>query len=278
MDNSLLYVAVLPVVLLLWYIYNKDVEKEPRGVLARIFLFGVLSAIPVVAIELLLDVFFVTENIPSLWMTMVAVFLSVACIEEIFKWLVTYLLTYRKKMFNHVYDGIVYCVFASLGFACIENILYVVQSDISTGIMRAILAVPGHCVDGIIMGVFFGLSKDALVKNNTSKSLFFLIMSVLIPTLNHTFYDGLIYYYTYSELDMYIYIFIFYVLISYIVSGFIIKYASKIKTNFDGSEMVIKDKKTNTSNTPNPTREYCEKCNSPIYNGKCVSCGYIKGE
>ena len=280
-----LYIALLPVVVLLLFIYKKDIEKEPRGTLIRVFVFGLLSAIPAVILEVILDNLFVTSNLPSLWMTFLVVFTTIAIVEELGKWIGAYLCTYRRKEFNHMYDGIVYCVFASLGFAAIENVLYIFQSGIGTGIIRALLAVPGHAVDGVFMGIFFSLSKKELVNNNNGKSLLYMILSILVPAISHTIYDGLIFYNEFAQQDKYLAYFFIYVALTYIVSLIAINSISKIDKNFDGTlpqkqpftpskQPVQKPQPTKTSVLP--SQNQCFYCGAPLENGKCTLCGREK--
>lgn len=111
-------------------------------------------------------------------------FAVAALCEETFKFLALYLLIWRSKEFNEKFDGIVYATFISLGFAGIENVLYVADGGISTGIVRAITAVPAHAIFGISMGFFFGIAKFYPQKQKRN-----IIFSLLIPVLLHGCYD-----------------------------------------------------------------------------------------
>ena len=283
MDGAI-YIAILPVVFLLYYIYKKDLEKEPRGILIRLFIFGALSTIPLCIIELIYGRFFPLENLPTFMGTFVTVFITVALVEEFGKWLVTYLCIYRKREFNHSYDGIVYSVFASLGFAGVENVFYVLSNGFSTGVMRALLAVPGHAVDAVFMGYFFSKSKEALVNKNNSKSLWYLILSIMIPSLTHAIYDGLIFHYSSSENEMYVVIFFAFVIASYILSFIIINKLSKVMVTFDGSPLQISvpQKKVNNNQAiNNPINSVqtpkCVNCGAPLIGGSCTNCGFKQG-
>ncbi|MGQ9701154.1 MAG: PrsW family glutamic-type intramembrane protease [bacterium] len=61
---------------------------------------------------------------------------------------------YNQIEFDEVMDGIVYCVASSLGFATVENIIYVLDRGAGTGILRAFLSVSGYaffwCIDGLL--------------------------------------------------------------------------------------------------------------------------------
>ena len=109
----LLVAAVLPIVILCLFVYKKDPHHEPGGLLAKIFAFGFFSAIPIVIVEMVLDKLFPTEDVSSFILLFINIFISVALVEEGFKWMVTLLFGYRNKEFDEVYDIIVYAVFAS---------------------------------------------------------------------------------------------------------------------------------------------------------------------
>ena len=192
MYNISLAMAVLPVVLLGLFIYMKDTNKEPFPLLAKIFLLGVIMAIPVVIAEIIFGVFFNTDGVTNFILIFIYVFLSVGLIEEGAKFIVTKFIGYDDKEFDEIYDIIVYSAFASLGFACIENILYVFNYGLGVAISRALLSVPGHLCFGVLMGYFLAMAKINSINNN--KNLYYrnMILSLLVPTLIHTMYDALI--------------------------------------------------------------------------------------
>ena len=187
MSDSLLSLAVLPVVLLLWFIYKKDPHPEPRKVLSKVFLFGCLTAIPVIICEIIADLILESVDTSTYGNLFLSVFFGVGLIEEFFKWGVVKLLCFKNKEFDETYDAIVYAAFSSLGFACVENILYVVEGGFGVGIGRALLSVPGHACFGIAMGYFFGLAKKAQAEGRSSSGMQF--MALLVPSLLHTAYD-----------------------------------------------------------------------------------------
>ena len=121
----LFLIAIIPVILLLSYIYKKDVAPEPRSMLTRLFIDGCISILPVIFIELFLDELMPSDGITNSLVLFCITFLSVGIVEVGAKWLITYYKTYNNKEFNHPYDAIVYSVFVSLGFAMVENVLYV---------------------------------------------------------------------------------------------------------------------------------------------------------
>ena len=151
----LFFVAVIPVIVLCFFIYIKDSHKEPSSLLLKLFFGGFLVTIPILIAELFLSIFFSPDKVSSFILIFIFSFISIAIVEEGFKWLVVKWLGFKNKEFDEIYDIIVYSVFVSLGFACIENILYVYQNGLSTGYMRAVLSVPGHTCFGVFMGYYF---------------------------------------------------------------------------------------------------------------------------
>lgn len=104
--------------------------------------------------------------------------------EEIFKFLALYLLIWRSPEFNEKFDGIVYAVFVSLGFAAVENVLYVSEGGLNVALTRALTAVPAHALFGVRMGYFFGIAHMYPELRRT-----YLRYALLVPILLHGVYD-----------------------------------------------------------------------------------------
>ena len=198
----LLIISLLPIVLLSIYIYRKDTNKEPKKLLLRLFISGIVTVLLVILISVLLSllspVFAIDEKNLNMFELIINVFIGIALVEESCKWFMAYKISYKNKEFDEFYDAIVYCTFVSLGFACIENLLYIfggklleekLLEALGTGIGRAIFAVPGHVCFGVYMGYYFGLAKIADLNNNTSLKRKNLLKSILIPTILHGIYD-----------------------------------------------------------------------------------------
>lgn len=184
-----LIVAVAPALFLMKKVYDLDkIEKEPPQLLWKLFLCGCLSVIPGVILEVLY-----TRLISPLFLNSSALvyllaenFLGVALVEEGCKFFFLYKRAYRHPAFNYRFDGVVYAVFVSLGFALVENILYVAQFGIGTGLLRALLSVPLHAVCGVYMGLAFGDMKS----HSSEKGFLLAALSCLpLPILIHGFYD-----------------------------------------------------------------------------------------
>ena len=79
---------------------------------------------------------------------------------------------------------------SALGFAAIENVLYCMDGDIGTAVTRALLSVPSHAIDGVIMGYFFGVAKEAELAGDTKRRKRYLKLSVFMPMIEHGIYDS----------------------------------------------------------------------------------------
>jgi RsiW-degrading membrane proteinase PrsW (M82 family) len=116
-------------------------------------------------------------------------FVVVALSEEGFKYLAMRWRTWRSPEFNCRFDGVVYAVFVSLGFALAENIGYVLMYGLGAALMRAITAVPGHASFGVFMGAYYGLARRSENLGRHGLSVFWRVLALLIPTLIHGMYD-----------------------------------------------------------------------------------------
>lgn len=185
-DTILLTIAVLPVILLMIYIYRQDkYEKEPIGLLALAF-FGGMLAIPLD----FLVIYLIGLIIPPIESVTYTAFLQAGIPEELSKFAILMLIIWRNKNFNEYMDGIVYATFLGLGFALVENIGYVFDSEIGgfgTAFMRAMLSVPGHFLFAVIMGYFLSLAKF-----NPGKKSLYLFLSFAVAALAHGLFDWLL--------------------------------------------------------------------------------------
>jgi RsiW-degrading membrane proteinase PrsW (M82 family) len=183
----LLFVAVAPGLFLLWYFYHRDkYEREPKKLLFKIFFFGCLTVIPAIIFELILERIFnaFTSGVINVFLVC---FIVVGPVEEILKYFVVRNWAYNRPEFNEIMDGIVYAVSASLGFATLENVMYVLSNGLGVGVIRAFLAVPGHAMYGAIMGYFLGRAKL-----NCLRSSRLITTGVLLAILFHGLYDFLL--------------------------------------------------------------------------------------
>lgn len=191
MDFMLVTAAVVPAVILLYRIYRVDkLDKEPIGLILKLIFQGIIATALASFTERLgigiLDVLFGgTGNIYNVLMY----FGVVACSEEIFKYMLLYRRTWNSPEFNCQFDGVVYAVCVSLGFALWENIGYVAEYGWATAIVRAFTAVPGHASFGVFMGVYYGLARRYENLQDPANAAKNRKKAIVVPVLLHGFYD-----------------------------------------------------------------------------------------
>lgn len=198
---TLLYLvlaALAPVVVLLWYIYRKDsAQPEPAGWLIKAFFYGVASISVSLALTNLLTLFtgldFNIEQQGSVAEAFANAFVWAAIPEETAKLLMLWLLLRRNPHFDERLDGIVYAVCVGMGFAAVENVMYLYDglgdgSWMSVGVSRALFAVPGHFLFAVLMGYYYSLSHFGLRRGAMTRLLIW-----LAPVLAHGLYDGILF-------------------------------------------------------------------------------------
>jgi RsiW-degrading membrane proteinase PrsW (M82 family) len=182
---DLLLLAIAPVTIVILYIYFKDkYEKEPIGVLTKSFLLGATVSIFLTFIlGYIASIFISVTDTKSVLQQFLKAFFVVALVEEFSKYLIVRFYAQKNKEFNEPFDGIVYAVMVSMGFAALENILYTFQYGVATGVIRAFTAVPAHATFGILMGFFMGKAKFSIHKRKLN------LLGLLMATLFHGAYD-----------------------------------------------------------------------------------------
>jgi protease PrsW len=179
----LLAFAIAPGVCIAVYIYLKDKhEREPVGLLIKSFFYGMLS----IPITLLIS-FPISKIAPinetDLTEQAVHAFLIVALVEEFSKFIFVRGILYRNANFNEPFDGIVYSVMVGMGFATLENIMYVYTEGWGVAILRMFTAVPAHASFAVLMGYYLGLAKFVHKKSHYGW------YALGIATLFHGAYD-----------------------------------------------------------------------------------------
>lgn len=178
----LLLAAVAPVAVLLYYIYLKDRRyPEPRDMLFRAFRYGIYSAFAVI---ILMSPFGSSPKPETFLQAMKVSFFEAGIPEEFCKWMALYLLIWKSPQFDEYIDGIVYAVFISMGFACLENVMYVVEGGMGVAVSRALLSVPAHFLFAVIMGFYFSMARFHLERRTV-----YMACSILIPMLAHSLFD-----------------------------------------------------------------------------------------
>jgi RsiW-degrading membrane proteinase PrsW (M82 family) len=202
-----LLASLAPVLIILFYIYFRDkYEKEPLGMLIKALLLGVVVVVPVIFVEgLLMNLMPQSGKVAAAaWHA----FVVAGSTEELFKFLALYLLIWKSPSFNEQFDGIVYAVFVSLGFAGVENVLYVMDGGMQTALIRAITAVPAHAIFGITMGYYLGIAHTYTeLKSN------YLARALLVPVILHGIYDFILM----VEIGWLLLLFIPYVIVLYVM-------------------------------------------------------------
>lgn len=152
--------AIAPGVAISAYIIFKDeYNREPRKHLLISFLLGALSIIPAMLLEL--PITFTEQSLffQSTLGNALKAYFMVALPEEACKYFMLKKYAYRQPEYDEPFDGIVYAVMVGMGFATVENIMYVYEYGVATGVVRMFLAVPAHATFAIIMGYFMGKAK-----------------------------------------------------------------------------------------------------------------------
>jgi RsiW-degrading membrane proteinase PrsW (M82 family) len=302
----LVVAAIIPIFALCTFIYMKDKNREPGGLLAGIFLLGFIAVFPVLVCELIFGAVFPMDTKAGFILIFLNVLFGVALIEEFFKWVVILILGFNSKEFDEVYDVIVYSVFSSLGFACFENICYVLQNGLGNALLRAVLAVPGHTCFAISMGYFLSKAKVNQISGNKGLRNKNLVLSMVVPVILHTFYDALLFNMSGTEsMLMIIPFLIFYigmVVICFLTVDKVAKVQQNLTTNIQNGNIIRNDQgyiqynygnvvpsvpqkdqievlgDTQTTMPPvQPKKElnFCPICGRPA-NGKnfCSNCGF----
>ena len=240
MNILLIILSILPVCLLNRYINNKDSEKEPKELLKKLTKGGVYSAILVIIISFFLPIISSVFDVNILdsmnpLELLLYTFIGVALVEESCKYYYTYKYTYNNREFDYLFDMVVYATYVSLGFALLENIIYVLSGGI-----------PMHACTGVIMGHFLGEAKcNELNKKSAKKNK---ILALIVPILMHGAYD-------YSALSGNTLIFIILI------------------TTFVYISIGLVNKKSRNDIKIQRKYDYCPKCGTKIVGNFCTNCG-----
>lgn len=176
--------AVAPSLLLLWYFYRRDLNREPPRPLLITFLLGVLAVFATLALSLPIGKPVAARLAEPHFKAAAEAFLCAALPEELCKFCVLWFYAARSRAFDEPMDGIVYGVVASLGFATLENVLYVAAGGLGTAVARAVLSVPSHAFWGAIMGYHAGQARFRTEGRGRQ-----LALALAVPTLLHGLYD-----------------------------------------------------------------------------------------
>jgi len=176
---AILSAGIAPIVAFMSFIYLKDRITEPLPMIIRTFIGGALLVFPIMFIQ-----YAILSESPS-ESNFILSFFHIAFFEEFFKWFIFMFLIYHHPEFDDHYDGIVYAVSISLGFASVENILYLITNGIEYALTRAFFPVSSHALFGIIMGYYLGKAKMNKSYQRINITLAFFIPFVLHGSYNY---------------------------------------------------------------------------------------------
>ncbi len=181
--------AVLPALVLCGYVFYKDrIEKEPVGLLALLFGIGAVAYVPVCILQelivKLIDGVF-AEKISfseagavsfsskgaEIAHAAVCAFVAFSVVQILVKWCLMYFVTHKNKHFNYLFDGIVYSVFLSLGYAVAENVHFLIQNDAELMAAKLLTSIPCHLFVGILMGAYYTMWHVRFCANAVEKDM-----------------------------------------------------------------------------------------------------------
>ena len=215
--------AVIPAIVLMIKVYNSDrLEKESPHMLWVLVRSGIFSALIALVLERIFgSLLSATVHDQGLYQVLLY-FVVVACSEEGAKYFMMKRNTWDSDEFNCQFDGIVYAVFVSLGFALWENISYVMHYGFSVALIRALTAIPGHTCFGVFMGLFYGVARKFENRGETGKASRFRWLSVIVPAVLHGAYDYI------ASVDAGTLIFVVFIVALFFVSYRIVTRMSKV--------------------------------------------------
>ena len=246
-----LCISIIPSIIIAFIIYLSDKkEKEPLGKIIKAYILGIISVSLVLWLSKTLNIEAIdTENSSRLNIFIYAFFM-IAVVEELAKWLCSYLSVKNNSDYNYMYDGIVYFAYVALGFATVENGLYAMAGDMETVFIRAITTVPSHVAFGIVSGYYFSIYRRELYKNKKMNAYRNLALSLYVPIILHGFYDYCL------LLNNYIFF------ITYIV------FVSTLYTLTISRALRME----RIDHRLDDTKIYCRYCGKVMKNNKCLEC------
>ena len=188
MKLQLIILALSPIIACILWIYIKDkYDREPLIILLKFFLLGMFVSILAIIFESGLMKYNLEDTSIQILYT---AFIVAALTEEGLKALVLIPNALREKNFNEKLDGIIYSIFLALGFATVENLIYILferpDQVLEVGLVRAVISIPGHIMFAITMGYYiskYKFSHDRIKKRE------YIIMAILLPILLHGIFD-----------------------------------------------------------------------------------------
>lgn len=176
----LLSVSIAPALALFSFFYLRNqMATEPRRTLVHTFIYGAILTFPILFLQYILKEEQIIQNL-----MVQDVFFS-GVVEEFFKWFILMIAIYHHIEFDDPYDGILYGVSISLGFATVENILYMLSFGVDTAFMRALMPVSSHALFGVVMGYYLGRAKF----EKKDLSMQYRLLALFAPIILHVIYN-----------------------------------------------------------------------------------------
>ena len=229
----LIAAAVVPAAALMLRVYRSDrLEKESPSVLWSLAKAGVFSSLIALVAEKLLSLLLnITVPSESILYNVILYFGIVAFSEEGAKYFMLRRRTWRSPEFNCLFDGVVYAVFVSLGFAIWENISYVLSYGFATALVRAVTAIPGHACFGVFMGVFYSFAKRCEASGQAGMKRAMNAAALLVPAALHGAYD----YIATAQTESFNWYFIGFIAVLFVISFILVGRMARKDRYLDGS-------------------------------------------
>ena len=266
---------IAPAVFLFYFFWIRDRwEKEPWTVLWFLFLLGCGSVIPAAIIEL--GILGLEWEIETIGQAFIVAFIPVALVEEVVKLVTVYVWTFKSRHFTEEYDGIIYAVSVGLGFAFLENCLFVFMAlmegpdALATAVLRAFTAVPAHVLDGVIVGYFLGRSR---FHDSPSSRAGLIAFGLIIAVAFHGLYDSFAFLMLVVPDTLQVWCIIG------LVWTLVVQWGTAhrlIRSAMEHSAIRWKESQTaEPPVTPAGTRNFCRYCGEKLSTGSkfCTSCG-----
>ena len=270
MALTLVAAALAPVLFMLHFVYVRDkYEREPLRRILFVYILSFFTVIPAAIFESIL----MFNQTASLLLIAVDAWLVIALSEELVKYLALSWLAFRHGDFNEIYDGILYGVAASLGFATIENLLYVMMSGgdaLFVALLRALLSVPAHALWGVMLGYYIGTAKFAATRHERRRLI---LQGLCIAIFWHGLYD----FFAYGSASAPALALPFtaalfgILLVNWIIGIRYIRLAQQ-KSHFRRPAPIV-----NPIAAFSRTAKFCHQCGAPqpLENKHCQRCGYV---
>src|SRR5215468_1752680 len=251
--------SLLPCVLWLWYFSSRSLYKRPAvRVLGLTFMLGALATIPALALNLAGQSLFLDFFGRSQFSHLLVLIFVVGPIEELLKLLVVYFFAYRRKEFDEPLDGVIFSATAALGFAAIENVVYLAQNEPMLVLLRGPLSNPGHALFSALWGL--SLSKPKASPNMLRLRAPIVARGFILASLLHSLFDLLLVAAAKINIS-------FFVILIAAMVGLFFWVRSRIKFHSDTSPH-------REGTLYMPLRCYCQECGIMGTAGtRCAECG-----